>query len=84
MIVSKEIFYAILGIFGIGVMGIIQSLKKLLKLDGWKALILAGIISFGATAIVLSQMSMLGLLNFLVYGALVFGEASGLYKVFTE
>lgn len=84
MIISQEIFLAIMSVLGIGVIGIVQTLKNLLKLDGWKALVLTGLVSFAATAFYFVQVSSFTLVNLLVYGAIVFGEASGLYKVFNK
>jgi len=84
MQIQPEIITAILALFGIGVIGIIQTLKRLLKLDGTGAIVLTFIVSFVATAVYLIQAHTFSLLALLIYGLLVFGEASGLYHVFKK
>jgi hypothetical protein len=81
MIVDSSIVFAILAIFGIGVLGVVQTLKNLLKLDGTGALILTAVVSFAATAAYLIQAHTFAWPNLIIYGLLVFGEASGLYKI---
>jgi hypothetical protein len=81
MVVQPEIVAAIMAIFGIGVIGIIQTIKNLLHLEGTGAYILTAVVSFGATAAYLFQAHIFTVLGLIIYGAIVFGEASGLYKV---
>lgn len=81
MIIDPNIVFAILALFGIGVLGIVQTLKTLLKLDGTGAIILTFVVSFGATAIYLFQTHIFTVPAFIIYGLLVAGEASGLYRV---
>lgn len=82
MTISPEIVTAIMALFGIGVIGIVQTLKRLLKIEGFGAIVLTAIVSFGATAIYLLQAHLFSILALVVYGFLVFGEASGLYHAF--
>ena len=82
MIIDPAIVTAIMALFGIGVIGIVQTLKKLLKLDGVGAIILTAVVSFAATGAYLVQAHIFTVIALVVYGAIVFGEASGLYKVF--
>jgi hypothetical protein len=84
MNIEPGIVTAIMALFGIGVIGIIQMLKVFLKLDGLGAKILAFVVSFGATAIYLLQIKTFTVLALVIYGLIVFGEASGLYKVFNK
>jgi hypothetical protein len=81
MIVDPNIVFAILALFGIGVLGIVQTLKTLLKLTGTGAIVLTFVVSFGATAIYLLQAHTFAIPTFIIYGLLVAGEASGLYRV---
>jgi hypothetical protein len=81
MIVDPNIVFAILALFGIGVLGIVQTLKTLLKLDGTGAIILTFVVSFGATAIYLFQAHIFTIPAFIIYSLIVSGEASGLYKI---
>jgi len=75
---------AIMALFGIGVIGIIEMLKGLLKLTGLGAKILTFVVSFAATAAYLFQAEMFSILALVIYGLIVFGEASGLYRVFKK
>jgi len=79
MKIDPGIVTAIMALFGIGV---IQTLKVLLKLSDVGAKVLAFIVSFGATAIYLLQTHIFTMLALVIYGLIVFAEASGLYKVF--
>ena len=81
MHIDPAMVMAILMIGGIGVIGIVQTIKTWLKLSGGLALALTLVVSFGATALVLSQAHVFTWLAFVLYGLIVFGEASGLYKV---
>ena len=84
MIVDQAVVAGIMAIFGIGVIGIIEALKNLLKLSGLGAKILAFVVSFGATAAYLTQAGIFTVLALVIYGLIVFGEATGLYYVFTK
>ena len=84
MTIDPNIVFAILALFGIGVLGIVETLKKLLKLDGLGAIILTFVVSFGATAIYLLQAHTFTIAAFIIYGFVVAGEASGLYKFFKK
>ena len=84
MDVQPEMVAAIMALFGIGLMGIIETLKRILKLDGVGAIILALVVSLAGTAIILVQAGTWSVLAFVVYGLIVFGEASGLYHVFVK
>lgn len=68
-------------ILGVGLMGIIQTLKRILKLQGVGAIVLTLIVSFLATAVYLLTVNQFDLIALIVYGFLVFGEASGLYHI---
>ena len=84
MNVQPEMVAAIMALFGIGLMGIIETLKRILKLEGVGAKVLAFVVSLGGTAIILVQADAWSVLAFIVYGLIVFGEATGLYTVFTK
>jgi hypothetical protein len=84
MNVDQTVVMAIMGLFGVGVIGIIQTLKNLLKAEGPAAMVIAVVVSFGATAAILVQTGAFSVLALIVYGLLVFGEASGLYRVFNR
>lgn len=84
MTIQPGIVAAIMAILGIGVIGIIQTLKRIFKLEGVGAIVLTIVVSFGATALYLVQASIFSVLGLVVYGAIVFGEASGLYHVFSN
>lgn len=81
MQVQPEVVTAIMALFGIGLIGIIQTLKRILKLEGFGAIILTFIVSFLATALYLAYIGQFSVLTLVVYGFIVFGEASGLYHV---
>lgn len=81
MTVDPGIVFAILGIFGIGVLGVVQTLKTLLKLQGGAVIALTFVVSFAATAAYLLQAHLFAWPAFVIYGAIVAGEASGLYHV---
>jgi len=81
MQVQPEVVTAIIAFFGIGLVGIVQTLKRILKVEGWGAIILTFIVSFLATGIYLAYAQMFSVLTLVIYGFVVFGEASGLYHV---
>lgn len=81
MQVQPEIVVGIISFFGIGLIGIVQTLKRILKVQGWGAIILTLVVSFLATGIYLAYAQMFSILALVIYGFVVFGEASGLYHV---
>jgi len=81
MTADPQTVSAIMAIFGIGVIGIIQTLKRILKLGGAGSIIATVFVSFAATAAYLVQAHIFSVLALIIYGLLVFGEASGLYHV---
>jgi hypothetical protein len=81
MTLDPGIVAAILTIFSIGVVGIIETLKRILKLTGLGAIILTAVVSFAATAVYLAQTHAFAIPALILYGTVVFGEASGLYHV---
>jgi len=74
----------VLAIMGIGVIGIIETIKRLTGLAGIGAIILAFAVSFGATAYYLYQAGTFTIIALILYGLIVFGEASGLYHIFSK
>jgi hypothetical protein len=72
---------AILALFGIGLVPIINFLKKLLGVEGKPALLLVAACSAAGTAVVLVLASAFSWLGLLVYTVAVFGEATGLYRL---
>ena len=84
MIIDQAIVAGIMAIFGVGVIGIIETLKRILKLHGAGAWIATFVVSFGATAAYLVQAHIFTVLGLIIYGLIMFGEASGLYHVFTK
>jgi hypothetical protein len=81
MSIDYTVVAVILAVFGIGLVGIIQTIKSLLKLSGLAAYVLAFLCSAGATAFTLLQTHTFSILALVVYTFIVFGEATGLYKV---
>ena len=86
MTVDPNVVWMVLALFGIGggLIGVIQTLKRILKLNGIGAIVLTAVCSFVATGIVLATSGTFTVVSLLIYGAIVFGEASGLYHVFTK
>ena len=88
MIFQPEIIAVILVIFGIGISGIIEAIKGVLKavfkiqtLGVIGNNILSFVISFGATAIYLIKTDAFEPWALIGYGLFVFGESTGLYKI---
>jgi len=83
---NPEIVLAILAIFGIGVIGVVEFIKRILKTEGQTVVnfVITGVVSFAATAIYLVQSSTFSIGLLILYGFLVFGEASGLYHVYAK
>ena len=89
---NPELLAAIMGLFGLGIMGITQFLKglatKYLKVDGWQPLArhalyngIALACSAGVTYWVLTKAGIFNLWpNFALYGLWTVGVATGLWK----
>jgi hypothetical protein len=77
---DETVVAAILGLFGIGLVYIVNGLKSLLKLQGKAAVALTIVVSLAATAGVLLVSHTFGILPFIVYSAAVVGEMTGWYK----
>ena len=84
MTVDPTMVTAIMAILGVGVIGIIQTIKVFLKAEGVGAYLIAFVVSFAATAFTLLQAGVFTIPALIIYGLIVFGEASGLYKVFNR
>jgi hypothetical protein len=80
MVIDPTIIAAILGIFGIGVVGFTEMVKKLFNLAGVGAYIASAVISAAATAFVLASAHVFAIVPFLLYTLMVFLEANGIYK----
>ena len=72
---------AILGLFGIGLVYVINLLKNLLKVQDKPAVLLVLAVSAAATAAVLLVAKGFALLPFVIYTAAVFGEMTGWFKL---
>ena len=83
---DPAIVAAIMALFGIGVIGIIESVKRIFGTTGKKVLnlIITAVVSLAATAAYLVYSNIFTLPVFIIYGLLVFGEAAGLYHVFAK
>jgi len=88
---SPEVVAAIMALFGIGVIGIIEGIKNIVKMFAKKDSLppalnlgIAAAASFGATAVFLLQAQMFSVLALIGYGAIVFGEATGLYYIYVK
>jgi hypothetical protein len=79
--IDYAIVTAIMALFGLGLPGIIQTLKNLFHLEGLGAYILAGACSIAATAVILAQAHVFTLVSLALYALVVFGEVTGLYKL---
>ena len=86
MQVDPNVVWTILALFGVGggLVGVIQTLKRILKLEGVGAIVLTAVCSVIATAVVLLVSHVFSILGLIVYSFIVFGEASGLYHVFSR
>ena len=84
MEIDMGILTAIMSFMGIGILALVQTIKTFLHAKDIVALIIAAVVSFGATAIVLTQMAVFTWVAFIVYGLIVFGEASGFYKLYSK
>lgn len=83
---NPEIVYAIIAIFGVGVIGIVEFIKRILKTEGQTLINFAitAVVSFGATAAYLAKADVFSIGALALYGLIVFGEASGLYHVYAK
>jgi len=83
---NPEIVLAILAIFGVGVIGVVEFIKRILKTEGQFIinLVITAVVSFGATAAYLVKADIFSIGALILYGILVFGEASGLYHVYAK
>lgn len=64
---------------------IVQLLKKVLKLEGFAALLLTGVIGIGATAAYfLFIHPPFEFWTFVLYSVVIFGEATGLYHLYQK
>jgi len=83
MTIDQNTVAAILALLGGGlVTALTQALKKWLKIEGgWKAMVLAAVLSIGGTAYVLVSAGAFTVLSLLVYGAVVFGTTTGMYRL---
>jgi ABC-type Na+ efflux pump permease subunit len=80
---DPAVLAAILGLFGIGLVYVVNLLKNLLKVSDKPAVLLVLIVSAMATTGVLLVTGAFSWLALLVYTAAVFGEMTGWYK-FTQ
>ncbi len=78
---DKVIGFAVAIFGGVGVKGLTEILKKFLKWDGYLAVLLSAVVSIGVVGwfFAVSHMS-LNIGYFVIYAALVFLNANGLYK----
>ena len=88
---SPEIVAAIMALFGVGIIGIIEGIKSVIKAIVKKSSLppvlnlgIAAAASFGATAIFLLQAGLFSVLALIGYGVIVFGEATGLYYIYVN
>jgi len=72
---------AILGLFGIGLVYVINLLKNLLKVADKPAVLLVLAVSAAATAVTLLVAKGFALLPFIIYTAAVFGEMTTWFKL---
>ena len=77
---DPEIVVAILAFAGIGVVGLTEMLKRLLKASGFAAYAVSFLVSAAATVFTLISLGQLTLVAVIVYTILVFVEANGIYK----
>ncbi|KKL62961.1 hypothetical protein LCGC14_2179920 [marine sediment metagenome] len=86
MQIDPTIVTAIMALFGIGVIGIVEFVKRIFGTTGKAVVnfIITAVVSAGATAAYLVQADMFSIGMFIIYSILIFGEASGLYHVFAK
>jgi len=83
---NPEIVLAIMAIFGVGVIGVVEFIKRILKTEGQTIVnfVITGAVSFAATAAYLLKADLFSIGALILYGVIVFGEASGLYHVYAK
>lgn len=82
MTLDPAIVATILAAGGIGVTGITEMLKRLLKWEDFKAYLISAVVSVGVTLFVMWQGQVaITLFPVIGYSLLVFLEANGIYKV---
>ncbi len=83
MTIDQNVLSAILAVISGGVVtAIVQAVKKWLKIEGgWQAMLLAAVLSLGATAYILVTLHVFTVAALVLYGLIVFGEATGLYHL---
>jgi len=83
MTVDQNVLSAILAVISGGVVtAIVQAVKKWLKIEGgWQAMLLAAVLSLGATAYILVTLHVFTVAALVLYGLIVFGESTGLYHL---
>jgi hypothetical protein len=86
MQIDQTVVTAILALLGSGIVtALVQALKTWLK-STWfgsdaGARVLAGVLSIGGTAYVLISQHIFTILALVIYGAVVFGSSTGLFKL---
>lgn len=83
---NPEIVMAIMALFGIGVIGIVEFIKRILRTEGQTVINFAitAVVSFAATAAYLAKADIFSIGALILYGFIVFGEASGLYHIYAK
>ena len=83
MTIDQNVLSAILAVISGGVVtAIVQAVKKWLKIEGgWQAMLLAAVLSLGATAYILLTLHVFTVAALILYGLIVFGESTGLYHL---
>jgi len=86
MQIDPALVSAIMALFGIGVIGVIETVKRIFGTTGKAVLnlIITAVVSLAATAAYLAYSNIFTWPLFIIYGILVFGEASGLYHIFAK
>ena len=73
---------AILALLGSGIVtALVQAIKTWLKIQGGWAMVLAAVLSIGASAYVLIQQNIFTMIGLVIYSAVVFGSSTGLFKL---
>lgn len=78
---DPAVLAAILGLFGIGLVYVVNLLKSLFRVSDKPAVLLVLVVSAAATAGILLATGAFSWLGLLVYTAAVFGEMTGWYKL---
>ena len=80
MSIDPTVVALILGVGGIGVLGLTEMIKRLLKFEGVLVYLLSLVVSAAATAFTLATTSAFTWPAFAIYTVIVFLEANGIYK----